>query len=67
MNPFWKKARWDVVSKESLELWKQACPPPSVAEKISASSMNQALDEDVDYSADPELFFVWEKVLKIAG
>ncbi len=65
MNRQWKKACWDVVSKESLELWQDVAN--AMAEKYgNLNSMNQMLDESVDFSADSKLFFSWENVLKIA-
>lgn len=129
MNPHWKKACWDVVSKESLKHWQEvayaiANPPltaldrleqyletlpplPSsepldskklitlfgdyeswgdpqeeefsdeswgltgflsklmLAEGVRGSSMNQALDEDVDFSCAPESFVNMNDILKI--
>jgi hypothetical protein len=42
MNPFWKKAKWDVVSKEDLERWREvetaiANPPLSYFDRWVAS------------------------------
>lgn len=124
MNPFWKKAKWDVISKEDLEKWREveyatnyqtlnsrfqrlfAHLPPhpveldldeltlelllddeeswgdpqeeefcaqaewewevkhGVSDRIWASSMNQVLDESVDFSGDSELFFNFNEFIK---